>query len=163
MPLFLLFRPFRITKYTCPFYHVSKHCMLMPHNACIPRDIPWQLPWSVTVLKLLCVAWQDESLTINRKELGRRRSRRNWRSIQDFVWGLPVSTSQDSRCSFGIRSHYLQKQNCTVLPQHQTIQLLCNEVTLSLSLEALTWRRPSVPMLNTRNFLFSAQFVYVGY
>ena len=73
VPLFPLFRPFRITKYRCPFYHVSKHCRVMPHNACIPRDIPWQLPCSGTVLKLQCVAWQDESLRINRKGLGRRR------------------------------------------------------------------------------------------
>jgi len=91
MSLFLLFRPFRITKYRCPFYHVSKHCRAMPHNACIPRNISWELPWSVTVLKLQCVARHDESLTINRKGLGRKRSRRDRRTIPDFVWGLPVS------------------------------------------------------------------------
>jgi hypothetical protein len=64
---YISFRPFRITKYWCPFNHVPKHCSFMQHNACIPRHIPWQLPWSVTILKLQCVAWQDESLTINRK------------------------------------------------------------------------------------------------
>jgi hypothetical protein len=128
MPLFLLFHFVLsgLPNNGVPFNHVSKLCSFMPHHACILRDIPWQLPWSVTILKLQCVAWQDESLTSIGREC----------TFPDYVWGLPISRKGVPQ-GYPVFVRYSNptpsKHNCTVLPQHQSIRLLCNEVTFPLT------------------------------
>ena len=123
-----------------------------------------ELPWSVTLLKLQCAAWQDESLTINRRRSGRRRSRCTWHTIQDFILESAGKLKRRPARIAVVRPGL--KPDISKTQLHSVAATSSHSATVQLSQHFPSylghWRedvRPSVPMLKTRNFLLSAQFI----